>query len=255
MIRIALKDLLGRKLRLVLTSLAIVMGVAMVSGTFVLTDTINAGFTTIFTTVCTELGRGRHRQGGLRRHARTPRRSPSRRSRRSSALPGVADAAGGVGDLAQFVGANGKVDLARRRTRPRRSASTRRRLRFNPLGALVGQVAARARRGRDRRATPPLSSTITVGDSGRRRRPRRQGAALHASAASRGSGARRRSAARRSRSSTFPPRRRSSARRASSTRSPSPRSPACRRPTLLARSGRCCRRTRRCGPASSRRSE
>ena len=50
MIRIALKDLLGRKLRLVLTSLAIVMGVAMVSGTFVLTDTINAGFKTIFTT-------------------------------------------------------------------------------------------------------------------------------------------------------------------------------------------------------------
>ena len=30
MIRIALKDLLGRKLRLILTSLAIVMGVAMV---------------------------------------------------------------------------------------------------------------------------------------------------------------------------------------------------------------------------------
>ena len=50
MIRISLKDLFGRKLRLILTSLAIVMGVAMVSGTFVLTDTINAGFTSIFST-------------------------------------------------------------------------------------------------------------------------------------------------------------------------------------------------------------
>ena len=50
MIRVALKDLLGRKLRLTLTSLAIVMGVAMVSGTFILTDTINAGFKAIFTT-------------------------------------------------------------------------------------------------------------------------------------------------------------------------------------------------------------
>jgi len=45
MIRIALKDLFGRKLRLLLTSLAIVMGVAMVSGTYVLTDSINAAFT------------------------------------------------------------------------------------------------------------------------------------------------------------------------------------------------------------------
>ena len=72
MIRIALKDLLGRKLRLVLTSLAIVMGVAMVSGTFVLTDTINAGFKTIFTTAFADLGRGRHRQGGLRRQPERP---------------------------------------------------------------------------------------------------------------------------------------------------------------------------------------
>jgi len=50
MTRIALKDLFGRKLRLLLTSLAIVMGVAMVSGTYVLTDSINAAFTSIFQT-------------------------------------------------------------------------------------------------------------------------------------------------------------------------------------------------------------
>ena len=49
MIRIALKGLLGRKLRSALTALAIVLGVAMISGTFVLTDTINKGFHTIFT--------------------------------------------------------------------------------------------------------------------------------------------------------------------------------------------------------------
>jgi len=42
-IRVTLKGLLGRKLRLALTSLAIVLGVGMVSGTYVLTDTINAG--------------------------------------------------------------------------------------------------------------------------------------------------------------------------------------------------------------------
>jgi putative ABC transport system permease protein len=48
MIRVALRGLLGRKLRAALTAIAIVLGVAMISGTYVLTDTINAGFDTIF---------------------------------------------------------------------------------------------------------------------------------------------------------------------------------------------------------------
>jgi putative ABC transport system permease protein len=49
MVAVALKGLAGRKLRASLTALAIVLGVAMISGTYVLTDTINAGFNTIFT--------------------------------------------------------------------------------------------------------------------------------------------------------------------------------------------------------------
>jgi putative ABC transport system permease protein len=48
-IRVALRGLAGRKLRAVLTALAIVLGVAMVSGTFVLTDMINRAFDDIFT--------------------------------------------------------------------------------------------------------------------------------------------------------------------------------------------------------------
>jgi putative ABC transport system permease protein len=47
-IGVALKGLAGRKLRSTLTALAIVLGVAMISGTYVLTDTIEAGFDTIF---------------------------------------------------------------------------------------------------------------------------------------------------------------------------------------------------------------
>jgi putative ABC transport system permease protein len=46
--RVALKGLLGRKVRALLTALAIVLGVAMVSGSFVLTDTISKAFTSIF---------------------------------------------------------------------------------------------------------------------------------------------------------------------------------------------------------------
>jgi putative ABC transport system permease protein len=40
MIGVALKGLAGRKLRAVLTAFAIVLGVAMVSGSYILTDTI-----------------------------------------------------------------------------------------------------------------------------------------------------------------------------------------------------------------------
>jgi ABC-type antimicrobial peptide transport system permease subunit len=48
MIGVALKGLMGRKLRAVLTAFAIVLGVTMVSGTYVLTDTINKAFDSIF---------------------------------------------------------------------------------------------------------------------------------------------------------------------------------------------------------------
>jgi putative ABC transport system permease protein len=47
--KFALKGLLGRKLRTALTAFAIVLGVAMVSGTFVLTDSIDNAFDAIFT--------------------------------------------------------------------------------------------------------------------------------------------------------------------------------------------------------------
>ena len=49
MIGVALKGLAGRKLRATLTALAIVLGVAMISGTYVLTDTIDRAFKTLFT--------------------------------------------------------------------------------------------------------------------------------------------------------------------------------------------------------------
>jgi putative ABC transport system permease protein len=50
-IRFALRGLLGRKLRTSLTAIAIVLGVAMVSGTYVLTDSIDKAFDTIFTDI------------------------------------------------------------------------------------------------------------------------------------------------------------------------------------------------------------
>ncbi|HSO01839.1 MAG TPA: ABC transporter permease, partial [Gaiellaceae bacterium] len=49
--RFALKGILGHKLRTALTALAIVLGVTMVSGTYVLTDSIDSAFDSIFTDV------------------------------------------------------------------------------------------------------------------------------------------------------------------------------------------------------------
>jgi putative ABC transport system permease protein len=48
MFRFALKGALARKLRLALTAVSIILGVAFVSGTYVLTDTLNATFDRIF---------------------------------------------------------------------------------------------------------------------------------------------------------------------------------------------------------------
>ena len=48
MIRVALRGLAGRKFRTVLTAIAIVLGVAMMSGAYVLTDTIDKAFNAIF---------------------------------------------------------------------------------------------------------------------------------------------------------------------------------------------------------------
>ncbi len=47
--RIALKSIAFRKTRALLTAMAIVLGVSMISGTYVLTDTIRGAFTDIFT--------------------------------------------------------------------------------------------------------------------------------------------------------------------------------------------------------------
>ncbi len=48
MTRLTLRSLASRKLRTALTAMAVVLGVAMISGTYVLTDTIDRAFGDIF---------------------------------------------------------------------------------------------------------------------------------------------------------------------------------------------------------------
>jgi putative ABC transport system permease protein len=112
--RVALKGLLGRKLRVVLTAIAIVLGVAMVSGTYILTDTIKSAFSTVFTQVYKNADAvisGKSAIGndnGNNGRAATPS-LPASLLAEVKRLPGVAVASGGVSDTAQLVGRNGKV--------------------------------------------------------------------------------------------------------------------------------------------------
>ena len=48
MFKLALRNILSRKLRFALTAIAIMLGTAMMSGTYVLTDQITGAFDQIF---------------------------------------------------------------------------------------------------------------------------------------------------------------------------------------------------------------
>ncbi|MGB0097528.1 MAG: FtsX-like permease family protein [Solirubrobacteraceae bacterium] len=112
MTRVALRGLLGRKLRASLTAIAIVLGVAMVSGTYVLTDTIKAAFSTVFQQAyknADAVVTGKSAIGGDNGNNVTVPSFPASLLTRVQALPQVAQASGGISDQAHLVGHNGKV--------------------------------------------------------------------------------------------------------------------------------------------------
>ncbi|MBV9000568.1 MAG: ABC transporter permease, partial [Solirubrobacterales bacterium] len=113
MTKVALRGLLGRKTRALLTAFAIILGVAMVSGTFVLTDTIKAAFNTVFTTVYQNTdavitGKSAISSSNNGNAPTTPS-LPASLLTQVRALPSVAEASGSIRDSAQLVGRNGKV--------------------------------------------------------------------------------------------------------------------------------------------------
>ena len=154
MLRVALKGLAGRKVRALLTAIAIVLGVAMISGTYVLTDTINNGFDTIFTqsyknadVVITGKSAFDSANGNT---VETPT-FPESLLAKVQKLPDVALAAGSVDDATplKLIGKNGKVITSG--GAPTLGFSRRpERQPFNPTKLTAGHLAARRRRGRDR---------------------------------------------------------------------------------------------------------
>src|SRR5580692_11065656 len=113
MLGISLRSLLSHKLRLALTTIAVILGVSFVAGTFILTDTINATFTSIFATANAGVAVTVHGRpiagdsGGIGGGENHP--VPTSLLATVRAVPGVKDAVGNIfREGATLIGHNGK---------------------------------------------------------------------------------------------------------------------------------------------------
>ena len=109
MLRIAFKGLLARKLRLLTTSLAVLLGVAFMSGTLVLTDTVQRTFDTLFADAVAGTDAVVRGAGEVTGDFATQReRIPASVLDAVRRVPGVAAAEGLVEGYTQVVGRDGK---------------------------------------------------------------------------------------------------------------------------------------------------
>ena len=109
MIAVALRGLAGRKLRATLTALAIILGVAMISGTYILTDTIDKAFNNIFTSVYagTDAVVTGKSAFGSEDEGVVPPPFDESLLEQVRGLPGVSRAEGSIGDSAQLTNQQG----------------------------------------------------------------------------------------------------------------------------------------------------
>jgi putative ABC transport system permease protein len=106
MFKATIKSLLSRKLRLVLSALAVVLGVMFVSGSFVLTDTLQRSFTDLFSSAFAnvDVSVSPKAEKGKEPEPLTPQAIADVKS-----VSGVASAVGDVQGSARPIGKNGKV--------------------------------------------------------------------------------------------------------------------------------------------------
>jgi putative ABC transport system permease protein len=140
-ITVALRGLAGRKLRASLTAFAIILGVAMVSGTFVLTDTIKAAFNSISTQAYQNSDAVITGKVAFKNTESSNENAPSFPANvltKVRALPDVEAAEGSVADEAKFVGHDGKVITSTGAPNLAFSVDPRSDQRFNPLDLVSG---------------------------------------------------------------------------------------------------------------------
>jgi putative ABC transport system permease protein len=107
MLRVTFRGLWARKVRLLLSAIAVVLGVAMVSGTYVLTDTIGNAFENLFASVNRNTSvavRGTTGSGFSNTDANADRSAlPASLLAKVQAVPGVRDADPNVSGTAQII--------------------------------------------------------------------------------------------------------------------------------------------------------
>ncbi len=144
MIGVAIKGLATRKLRAALTAVAIVLGVAMISGTYILTDTIKSAFGTVYNEVykrtdvviSSKSAIGEESEGA-RNASKAPAFSESLLTTVRH-LKGVEQAQGGITASAQLVGRSGKVLAVEGAPGLAFSVHPHGDQRFNPLTLVAG---------------------------------------------------------------------------------------------------------------------
>ncbi|WP_434740093.1 ABC transporter permease [Micromonospora sp. SH-82] len=114
MLRATLKSLLARKVRLILSGLAVVLGVMFVSGAFVLTDTLSRTFDQVFADAYAEVDVNVASRPNVQvseaEGAPVNPPFPAATVEEIRAVPGVADAVGlALADGARLIGGDGKV--------------------------------------------------------------------------------------------------------------------------------------------------
>src|SRR5580700_9871266 len=110
--KVTIKGLLAHKLRLVLTAVAIVLGVTFISGTFVLTDTLHNTFNTLFGHVYQNIDfevRGKAAFTDSSGTTAARKAIPESLLAPVRGVTGVASAEGSVTGYAQFVAHDGKA--------------------------------------------------------------------------------------------------------------------------------------------------
>ena len=147
MAALTIRGLLSRKVRAVLTGLAVLLGVAMISGTYVFTDTINSTFDKVFEDANEGVdvvvsGRSEFDtdEGAVSQEI------PESLVDRVKQVPGVLVAAGNVEDTASIFKANGDQIKTRRRPAAALLAPTGA---VRPTQLRRGRAARQPARGRD----------------------------------------------------------------------------------------------------------
>ena len=110
MFRIALKGILGRKARLVLTSLAVILGTAFLSGTAVFSATLNRTFDNLFSDVFRNIDAYVRSTQVIEADfgAEERQRLPQELIAMIEEVPGVADVQGDIQAFARIIGKDGK---------------------------------------------------------------------------------------------------------------------------------------------------